>query len=277
MIFYINILRFKYPGTLLPLPFQRTSAKKTEQAKIPRPIIKWSAPALLPCGAPDNSSAFGPFTFEPIYRKYTSWTLPSTCHQVSSTCDVKKTTTTLIRVGPELVTAAHTTARKPFPSSNHAAGGFLCAWVGFDFAFDFCGVPSTRTIGHFACAWVLLVVELLAGASASTFTGGTIAPSLRRPLNTLDMLTSRWKTLRGLDSARRSPASCSSETDRERERDCAELLAFTCELLLRSSFVGRSGSWAGLLLLLSTSVSVSESDDDVHCGIRKSFLRKSLY
>jgi hypothetical protein len=32
-----------------------------------------------------------------------------------------------------------------------------------------------------------------------------------------------------------------------------------------------------LLLLLSTSVSVSESDDDVHCGIRKSFLRKSLY
>jgi hypothetical protein len=104
-------------------------------------------------------------------------------------------------------------------------------------------------------------------------------PSLRRPLNTLDMLTSRWRTLRGLDSVRRSPASCSRETDRDRERDCAAL-AFTCELLLlRSSFVGRSGSWTGCLLLLSASVSSSESesDDDVHCGIRKSFLRKSLY
>jgi hypothetical protein len=53
------------------------------------------------------------------------------------------------------------------------------------YAFGFCGVPSTREIGPFiGCVWV--VVELLATASDSTFT-----PSFRRPLNTLDMLTSR--------------------------------------------------------------------------------------
>ena len=156
-------------------------------------------------------------------------------------------------------------------------GVYLCAWVDFDFAFGFCGVPSTRTTGPFTCAWVVVVVEqLLADASASAFTGGTLAPSPRRPLNTLDMLTSRWKTRRGLDSVRRNPASCSRETDSERERDCtASLVAFACELLLKS-FVGRSGSWAGLLSF-STSVSESEPSDDVHCGIRKSFLRKCLY
>jgi hypothetical protein len=48
---------------------------------------------------------------------------------------------------------------------------------------------------------------------------------LRRFLKTFDMLTSRCKTLRGLDSVRRIPAaSCSSETERERERDCAAAL-----------------------------------------------------
>ena len=73
---------------------------------------------------------------------------------------------------------------------------YLCARADFDsFAFGFCGVPSTRTIGPFVgigCAWVVvMVVELLATASDSTFTGGTFGPSFRRPLNTLDMLTSR--------------------------------------------------------------------------------------
>ena len=128
-------------------------------------------------------------------------------------------------------------------------------------------MPSTRIIGPF-----MLVVELQATASVSTFIGGgTFDPSFRRPLNTLDMLTSRWSTLRGLDSVRRSPASCSRETERERERDCD----CTVLLLLGSGFVGRSAvPWTCSSLL---SASESEPESDVHCGMRKSFLRKSLY
>ena len=107
-------------------------------------------------------------------------------------------------------------------------GGFLCTWVAdFDFALGFCGVPSTRTIGPFGCARVveLLAVAVAVAVSASAFAGGgTVGPSLRRFLKTFDMLTSRCRTLRGLDSVRRIPAaSCSSETERERERDCAAL------------------------------------------------------
>ena len=137
----------------------------------------------------------------------------------------------------------------------------------FDLAFGFCGVPSTRIIGPF-----MLAVELQAAASVSTFIGGgTFDPSFRRPLNTLDMLTSRWSTLRGLDSVRRSPASCSRETERERERDCD----CTALLLFGSGFIRRSaGPWTRSSLLVT---SESESESDVHCGIRKSFLRKSLY
>jgi len=111
------------------------------------------------------------------------------------------------------------------PNQEGRIHGGLCTWVAnLDFAFGFCGVPSTRTIGPFGgCA---RVVELLPVAvSASTFAGGgAFGPSLRRFLKTFDMLTSRCKTLRGLDSVRRIPAaSCSSETERERERDCAAL------------------------------------------------------
>lgn len=100
----------------------------------------------------------------------------------------------------------------------------------------------------------------------------------------MDMLTSRCRTLRGLDSVRRSPAaaSCSRETERERERDCdreasrlclvlqLSATAFACE----SKSIGGSGCrWTSS----SSSASDSESDEDVHCGIRNSFLRKSLY
>jgi len=110
---------------------------------------------------------------------------------------------------------------------EHQAGWCLCvrAWADFDLALGFCGVPSTRTVGPFTCAWV---VELLAASDASSLTGAgassVFVPSLwRRPLNAFDMLTSRCKTLRGLDSVRRIPASCSREIERERERDCAAL------------------------------------------------------
>ena len=156
-----------------------------------------------------------------------------------------------------------------------------------NFALGFCGVLSTRTIGPFiACGWVAAAAV---SASASTFVvagGGALGPSLRRFLKTFDMLTSRCRTLRGLDSVRRRPAaaSCSRETERERDRDCdcaalrLELLsAFACE----SKSVGGSGCpWMDLLFLFASaswSASESDSDSDVHCGIRKSFLRKSLY
>ena len=167
------------------------------------------------------------------------------------------------------------------------------AWILTFALLGFCGVPSTSTIGPLTC---VCVVELLATTttSVSTFTrGGALGPSLRRPLNTLDMLTSRCKTLRGLDSVRRIPAaSCSRETERERERDCdrdcdravallrVEPPPFACELMKSA---GGSGSWSSTdLVSASASVSASPSsesddDDDVHCGIRNSFLRKSLY
>ena len=69
--------------------------------------------------------------------------------------------------------------------------GYLCACADLDFAFGFCGVPSTRTIGPFIGCVCVVIELLLAAASASTFAGGTFGPSFRRPLNALDMLTSR--------------------------------------------------------------------------------------
>jgi hypothetical protein len=152
-------------------------------------------------------------------------------------------------------------------------------------------VLSTSTIGPFvACDWVVVAAAAAISASASTFVitgGGPFGPSLRRALKTFDMLTSRCITLRGLDSVRRSPAaaSCSKETERERDRDCDRaalrlclvlLLAFTCEL---KSGGGSGCPWTDLpfVSMSSSSASESESDSDVHCGIRKSFLRKNLY
>jgi hypothetical protein len=152
-------------------------------------------------------------------------------------------------------------------------------------------VLSTSTIGPFvACDWVVVAGAMAVISASSTFVitgGGPFGPSLRRVLKTFDMLTSRCITLRGLDSVRRSPAaaSCSKETERERERDCDRaalrlclvlLLAFTCEL---KSGGGSGCPWRTDLpfVSMSSSASESESDSDVHCGIRKSFLRKSLY
>jgi hypothetical protein len=105
-------------------------------------------------------------------------------------------------------------------------------------------------------------------------------------LKTFDMLTSRCITLRGLDSVRRSPAaaSCSKETERERDRDCDRAALRLCLVLLLASTYGlKSGGGSGCpwtdlpFVSMSSSASESESDSDVHCGIRKSFLRKSLY
>ena len=129
--------------------------------------------------------------------------------------------------GPSSLPVPYPNSFEPEPTIH----GGLCTWVAnLDFAFGFCGVPSTRTIGPFGGGGggCVRVVELLADAavSASTFAGGggAFGPSLRRFLKTFDMLTSRCKTLRGLDSVRRIPAaSCSSETERERERDCPAL------------------------------------------------------
>ncbi|KAI9464066.1 hypothetical protein BJY52DRAFT_884098 [Lactarius psammicola] len=140
------------------------------------------------------------------------------------------------------------------------------------FALGFCGVPSTKTIGLFACVWV--VVELFSAAaivvvgSASTLTGGAFDPLRRRPLNTLDMLTSRCSTLRVLGSARRMSASCSKEAERERERDGTKLRV---DLWFGACDSGRTVCGS------CPSESPSSSSDDVHWGIRKSFLRRSLY
>jgi hypothetical protein len=99
--------------------------------------------------------------------------------------------------------------------------GFRQASADFDLTLGFCGVPSTRTIGPLAWAWVIIVETLVTSASTLTGGGATTGPSLRRALNTLDMLTSRCKALRGFESVRRIPASCSREIERERERDGA--------------------------------------------------------
>lgn len=175
------------------------------------------------------------------------------------------------------------------PTWSNIHDGFLWAWKDFDFfdnfALGFCGVLSTRTIGPFvACDCVVAVAAVpTISASASNFVvagGGAFGPSLRRFLKTFDMLTSRCRTLRGLDSVRRSPAaaSCSRETERDRERDCDRAASRLCLVLLLAAFacesksIGGSGSGSS-----SSSASDSESDEDVHCGIRNSFLRKSLY
>jgi hypothetical protein len=180
------------------------------------------------------------------------------------------------------------------PKRSQFHDGFLWAWKDFDFdnfALGFCGVLSTRTIGPFvACDWVVAAAAVAGEATISTSASSFVVagsdafgPSLRRFLKTFDMLTSRCRTLRGLDSVRRSPAaaSCSRETERERERDCDRaasrlclvlslLVGFACE----SKSIGGSGCpWTSS----SSSASDSESDEDVHCGIRNSFLRKSLY
>jgi hypothetical protein len=126
------------------------------------------------------------------------------------------------------------------------------------------------------------VVELLVAAaivvvviSASTLAGGAFDPLRRGPLNTLDMLTSRWSTLRVLGSARRMSASCSREAERDRERDSTKLRV--------GLWFGTRGSWSGgdsgrtSVCGSCPSESPSSSDDDVHWGIRNSFLRRSLY
>lgn len=150
---------------------------------------------------------------------------------------------------------------------------------------------STKIVGPFvACDWVVAAAAAATvSASAVVAGGGAFGPSLRRFLKTFDMLTSRCRTLRGLDSVRRSPAaaSCSRETERERERDCDRAASRLCLALLvvvafacESKSVGGSGCcpWTDLLFASSSSSAPdSESDEDVHCGIRKSFLRKSLY
>jgi hypothetical protein len=105
---------------------------------------------------------------------------------------------------------------------THLHAGFRHASADFDLTLGFCGVPSTNTIGPLATwAWVVVELLLLVTSVASTLTGGATGPSLRRALNTLDMLTSRCRTLRGFESVRRIPASCSREIESERERDGA--------------------------------------------------------
>ena len=145
------------------------------------------------------------------------------------------------------------------------------------FALGFCGVPSTKTIGLFACVWVAAVAAAIVVVvdSASTLAGG--AAFRRGPLNTLDMLTSRCSTLRVLGSARRMSASCSREAERERERDSTKLRVVDLRLG-RTWESGNGGGELGRMVDTSCpSESPSSSDEDVHCGIRKSFLRKSLY
>ena len=144
------------------------------------------------------------------------------------------------------------------------------------FALGFCGVPSTKTIGLFACVWVAAVAAAIVVVvdSASTLAGG--AAFRRGPLNTLDMLTSRCSTLRVLGSARRMSASCSREAERERERDSTKLRVV--DLRLGTCESGNGGGELGRTVGTSCpSESPSSSDEDVHCGIRKSFLRRSLY
>jgi len=143
---------------------------------------------------------------------------------------------------------------------------------------DLAGVRATRTTSCRAPALPSLVVfwAHLGICERAPWSSGSF-PSSRRPLSlkTLDMLTSRCSTRLRLPTppARRASASCTSETeserDREREsarRDCCDPAATWTET---GSVLHR---WADGV---ASSASSSSSSD--HCGMRKSFIRRSRY